>query len=68
MVSELESVELSLSSSPAITITAITQADDHRDQAGDQQAHVAVRLVAVAVPRSSSGWPIMRVGSSCMRL
>ena len=37
------------------------QADDHRDQAGDQQAHVAVRLTPSG-PRSS-GWPIRRVGS-----
>ncbi len=44
------------------------QADDHRDQAGDQQPHVAVRAAstgAVASGPRSSG-PIRRVGSSCI--
>ena len=59
--SELEAVELPPSSLSAITTTAITQADDHRDQAGDEQAHVAVRPVAVratvrrAAPSGGSG-------------
>ena len=36
-----------LSPLPAITTTAIDQADDHRDQAGDEQAHVAVRAASI---------------------
>ena len=41
------------------------QADDHRDQAGDQQPHVAVRALAVGVAVVG---PIIRVGSSCIEL
>ena len=40
------------------------EADDHGDQAGDEQAHVAVRRCSPG----SSGRPIIRVGSSCIRL